>query len=431
MYDFVGAQQAAMGNLTNAIAGYRQRQDEEARLQAEAEAQRQKQKALQQQNGFENEMALRKTTLDEQRFDEEQQLNALRQREMQGGIEKQGLENEVEKLKFFHGVSATVKDQATLDAGRQTVARFDPKAAAEMPEKWDDNAKKLFNDRAQAIGGALKDKYKHKEYWLENEETGEKTPHWAREGESVDASALPPGLRFSTAPNDDEKIENIRRQTALDKQKLQNQTEMQKKRMDIEARRAKEKEELKSKNFKDELDLSKYHQGLSSTKNWNVISPQFANLEATMAELESQGLSKDPEALGAVDKAVITILNTALQPGSVVQPSEFATTGEDMSYIEKAKALYDHVIKGGRLSDIERESIFRLVGNFKDAAKRKYDEDTSWIAQIAEKNGFDPTRVINYKTAGLKEETEQQSSKTTKPKQPYPLGDFYAKYEGK
>ena len=111
--------------------------------------------------------------------------------------------------------------------------------------------------------------------------------------------------------------------------------------------------------------------------------------------------AEDPSPAG--DLALIFNFMKVLDPGSTVREGEFANAQNAGGIDDKVRGLYNQIINGKRLSEVQRSDFVgraqRLYGN----AEQGYAQTEKFYKGVAERAGLKPEEVIpNYRYGGSK-----------------------------
>ena len=111
--------------------------------------------------------------------------------------------------------------------------------------------------------------------------------------------------------------------------------------------------------------------------------------------------AEDPSPAG--DLALIFNFMKVLDPGSTVREGEFANAQNAGGIDDKVRGLYNQIINGKRLSEVQRADFVgraqRLYGN----AEQGYAQTEKFYKGVAERAGLKPEEVIpNYRYGGSK-----------------------------
>jgi hypothetical protein len=84
------------------------------------------------------------------------------------------------------------------------------------------------------------------------------------------------------------------------------------------------------------------------------------------------------------------IFNKFLDPESVVRESEFARTPENMPLINRFKAAFIKLKKGGILTDDDRQALMRMSKRIYDVSEKRHKETLKQYRGYAEKMQLNP-----------------------------------------
>lgn len=409
MFDNVWAQQGqAMGNLTNAIAGYKDRQSraEAAQMQQAAANKQLSLNALQQQrdNSFED----RRLRLQEGQYEQKSKINALDEKSRQADVEAKQREQNLERMKVGYHMLDSVKDQPSLDNMRNISAQmYGEEALEQIPTVYNaDTASKIAGQK-DMYGGILRDKLKQTQMWVEDP-NGQKQAIWGEEGKNVE---LAEGWKHATAPNDDMEMQDKRAAADMQQQQLKSKTEIDKAKIVDERERYKteldQAAKSKGKGFDREMKMRDKFLALPEVKAFTSVNFQHKRMVRAMGEIKEQQAKGGSMSLGPADEALVMSLKKMMDEG-VVMPSEFERTAESMSIPSAILAKVSTWRSGGNLNDAERDAIMRLGGHFLSVAKEGYDEQADYTSELASGYGLDPINVVRLGGAGRKTLAEKQ-----------------------
>lgn len=151
---------------------------------------------------------------------------------------------------------------------------------------------------------------------------------------------------------------------------------------------------------KDATMLRKEFEGLQTVKDYNLIKNQASLMNQAMAE------SKTTKNFVAVDQSLITILNKMLDARSVVRPSEYARTKEDLSIWNRLTGKINKLNEGGAgLTPDDRNALYRMGKRFEDAYTKTHNDMAKKYRKYATDMGLDPNMVIEETKKVLDAET--------------------------
>lgn len=388
-YDVWGPTNQAMGNLSNAMAGYRARQLAEQQAAQQAEQRRQQMELTAAQQNRQNALDMRRMKMEEEKHAQQQQFDALKTQELQ---RKEGVEN----LKMAYHAMDSVKDQASLNRVRTLAANMfgnNPEILEQIPAEYNDESAKVISGYRDMYGNALRDQLNQKEYWIESPD-GRKNVAWFEEGETPH---LPEGYKFATEPNDNMELAQISQDTTLKKARLDNAADIEKER--IKGKSAAERQQMKlaassrDNAFNKELSVKKYFDALPEVKAWTSIEPQYQNMISAVDEAKAQYGKRWAENSYA-DQALIMTFNKMLDPDSVVREAEYARTTEDQSMLSRIKSNWDSIFKGGKLNPKEREAMVRLAKRFRDTSESRYNKQVEYVNGLSGRWGLNAENII-------------------------------------
>lgn len=162
-------------------------------------------------------------------------------------------------------------------------------------------------------------------------------------------------------------------------------------------------------NPRDEMALRKEFNALPEVKTWKEMQQQLGRVDKAMFEANRGG------SLIAADQALITILNKALDPSSVVRESEYARTPENMALINRVMGKGEKIMRGGAgLTSDERKALYTMVKNFADVAEGLYNEQSGEYASLAERYGYSPGNIVGSKKSPPKKGGNPTQTSTRK-----------------
>lgn len=152
--------------------------------------------------------------------------------------------------------------------------------------------------------------------------------------------------------------------------------------------------EKESGDFKNVQALRKEVTSNPVVKQFTEVSKSKQRIDAALAEAATTNN------FTAVDQALISSFNRLLEPDSVTMVSEYARTTADAPLINRIRANIERVTQGGRLTDEERASLSRMSDALYGTSLNNYNQTVTWYTDIAQKQGFDPSDVIQPLSGG-------------------------------
>jgi hypothetical protein len=179
--------------------------------------------------------------------------------------------------------------------------------------------------------------------------------------------------------------------------------------------------QVDKRKFADETKMRKEFQSLPEVKNHVLIDSQVQRLDKAMEE------AKSSKSLVAVDQALITILNKMLDPSSVVRESEYARTPGDLAFLNQMRGKIEKLKTGGAgLTDTDREAIARMARSFYSVSKGMYDAQEKYYTWLAEGYDYDPKNVVRLGNKA----TDKPSSPPVSGAKMAPDGNWYVEKDG-
>lgn len=142
-----------------------------------------------------------------------------------------------------------------------------------------------------------------------------------------------------------------------------------------------------------EGDLRKEFQALPAYKNYQLALVAFDQIQRS---------AKDPSPAG--DIAVITNYMRSLDPTTGVKEQEFQNAQSAGGFDDKARAGWERIMSGKRLSDTQRQDFVRAAESNTRALKDPYDRAAKYYKGLAESYKVNPERVGT--PVGMDMETE-------------------------
>jgi hypothetical protein len=121
----------------------------------------------------------------------------------------------------------------------------------------------------------------------------------------------------------------------------------------------------------------------NQTKDYGTIQASYNNIKAT---------AKTPSAAG--DIALLTSYMKMIDPGSTVREGEFATAQNASSVPEKARATYNQLLTGERLTPAIRNDFVNQAGNIFKSRDTQYKVTRKRYENHAKRAGLNPIDVI-------------------------------------
>ncbi len=119
-------------------------------------------------------------------------------------------------------------------------------------------------------------------------------------------------------------------------------------------------------------------------------SKTFVDVRDSYARIQAS--TKEPSAAG--DLALIFNYMKMLDPSSVVREGEFATAANAGGVPDRARATYNKVLSGKRLSEKQRQDFLNRSDKLYDAQLETHEKLVSEYSRLAEDYGIEPPHVI-------------------------------------
>lgn len=103
-------------------------------------------------------------------------------------------------------------------------------------------------------------------------------------------------------------------------------------------------------------------------------------------------VAENPSAAG--DISMIFSYMKMLDPNSTVREGEYATAQNAAGIPTRVMNLYNQTLQGTRLSDLQRNDFLNQAGNLFAAQKARFDRESDYYRDIANRSGIDPQDVI-------------------------------------
>jgi hypothetical protein len=187
------------------------------------------------------------------------------------------------------------------------------------------------------------------------------------------------------APLERQKLQGDIAQQPLQQQKLA--TEVEQMNPEYKATQAKKEAQAKG-SFLSANDLF--------GKFESAVQPYIVQRDA-YARIQQTGQEPSP----AGDLALLYGYMKILDPGSTVREGEFATAQNAGSIPQRLGALYNKVISGTRLTDVQRKDFLSRSRRIFDSAQSQYGKTRKEYTKLAIANQLDPNAMI--RDVGLEE----------------------------
>jgi hypothetical protein len=125
-------------------------------------------------------------------------------------------------------------------------------------------------------------------------------------------------------------------------------------------------------------------------KEFTKLSGDFLKLRDSIKKVRSGG--EDVSAAG--DLALIFNFMKILDPGSVVRESEFATAANTAGVPERTRALYNRVLRGERLSEVQRKDFVDTANNLFEGQKQSQIDLEDSFKNLAKSQRMNPDDVV-------------------------------------
>jgi len=140
---------------------------------------------------------------------------------------------------------------------------------------------------------------------------------------------------------------------------------------------------MPSEQRKGEGDIRKEFTGNAEVKDFGKQASAFGRVVSS---------AQDPSAAG--DLALIFNYMKVLDPGSTVREGEFATAQNAAGVEGRLRSLYNNVIEGTRLNDIQREDFVNRARMLFQGAESGYQGIRDQYIDIAGQYGYDVDRAV-------------------------------------
>jgi hypothetical protein len=127
----------------------------------------------------------------------------------------------------------------------------------------------------------------------------------------------------------------------------------------------------------------------SLRKEFVQQSSEFMKVRDSVGRIRAA--SAEPSAAG--DLALIFNFMKALDPGSVVRESEFATAQNAAGVPDRVRALYNRVLEGERLAPNTREDFVKQAENLLGSQQDIHNRRVEVFTGLAERNNLNPANV--------------------------------------
>jgi hypothetical protein len=137
--------------------------------------------------------------------------------------------------------------------------------------------------------------------------------------------------------------------------------------------------------FKNERDLRNDFSGLPTTKAFREVENAYDQIKV--------GLQKQSP---AGDLAAATKIMKILDPGSVVRESELAMAMSATGLLDRIENYASMVIKGDKLSPMQRKDFGALAEQMYNAAAERYNASVDEYQSVAKDYNLNPGRIAKY-----------------------------------
>lgn len=142
-----------------------------------------------------------------------------------------------------------------------------------------------------------------------------------------------------------------------------------------------------------------YSSGADNNKNIIEARKEFTMLPtvksfADVSTAYSRVLNSAKDPSGAGDLSLIFNFMKVLDPGSTVREGEFATAQNSGGVEQKVVSLYNQVVDGRRLGELQRADFVDRATRLYQGAEKQYDSIARQYADFARQANLDPQLVI-------------------------------------
>lgn len=128
---------------------------------------------------------------------------------------------------------------------------------------------------------------------------------------------------------------------------------------------------------------------------FNALTKDYGTVAASYNTIKS--LAKEPSAAG--DIGLLTSYMRMIDPGSTVREGEFATAENAGGVPDKVTARYNNLLRGERLSDVQRADFVKQAGSMFQSRKSQYSKTRTTYRDLATRAEVNPLDVIGAEEA--------------------------------
>jgi hypothetical protein len=133
-----------------------------------------------------------------------------------------------------------------------------------------------------------------------------------------------------------------------------------------------------------------FSQAATLRKEFITASGEFAAMRDSYNRILASANNPSP----AGDLSVIFNYMKMLDPQSVVRESEFATAQNSGSIPERIRSLYNRVVSGERLTEVQRSDFINRSKEIYEATSKQNDHLVEEYVRLANNFGLDPNNII-------------------------------------
>lgn len=139
--------------------------------------------------------------------------------------------------------------------------------------------------------------------------------------------------------------------------------------------------------FKDASALRKEFNALSEVKDFKEIDRAYSNIQSAAKNVSAAG-----------DLSLIFSYMKLLDPGSTVREGEFANAQNAGGVDDKARAAYNNVVSGQRLTESQRADFVGQSRSLYETQRQRYTKAAEMYRGLAERQGARADDVVGLPT---------------------------------
>lgn len=147
---------------------------------------------------------------------------------------------------------------------------------------------------------------------------------------------------------------------------------------------------LRQDTLKQASELRKEFYSQKPVEDFMKLRDQYTTMKMAMNEAKT-----NPQSMVAIDQTLVTIFNKILDPTSVVRESEYARTGQNMSFINNLRGKAEQIMQGGAgLTQVERKALTKIASQVMASRQDVYQGMRNDYTQLAQDYGVPKAEMV-------------------------------------